>query len=83
MASALRTSAQLCHDVVNGIADGLEIGQVFVFDAKANTALTQFLFEGLNQLNKGQAVGIEIIGEGIAFVDGGGLGLDSGRTLGR
>jgi hypothetical protein len=31
---------------------------------------------GLDQLNKGQAVGIEVVGEGIAFVDGGGLGLE-------
>jgi len=72
----LRTSAQLRHDVIDGVAHGLQIGEIFVLDAESDAALAQFFFKGFNQFNQRKAVGVEVVGEGITLVNGSRLGLE-------
>ena len=43
---------------------------------KPTRALADLLLEGLDQLDQGQGVGVEVVGEGVALVDGGGLDLE-------
>ena len=55
-------------DVVDGVADRLQVLQVLVLDAEADGALGQLLLEGLDQLDEGERVGLQVVGERLAFV---------------
>ena len=64
-----RASAEAGDDVVDGVADRLEVLEVLVLDAEPDRALAELLLEGLDQLDQGQRVGVEVVGEGVALVD--------------
>ena len=72
-------SAQLGDHVVDRIANGAEVLEVFVFDPEARGALGELLFDRFDQLDQGERVSIEILCEGIAFVDLGRLDLQDLR----
>jgi hypothetical protein len=63
-------------DVVDGVPDGLQVGEVLVVDVKADGPLAQLLFERFNELDEGEGVGIEVVDERITFMDGGWLDLE-------
>src|SRR5689334_14060097 len=56
--------------VVDGITHRLEVLEVFVLDAKADRAFTDFLLDGLDELDEGERVGFEVVGERLTFGDG-------------
>ena len=77
-----RATAQLGDDVLDGVADGLEVLEVFVLDAEADAALADLFFEGLHELDERQAVGVEVVGEGVTLVDRRGFDLeDVGQAI--
>ena len=75
-------SAQLGDDVIDGVANGLEVFEVLILDAETDGAFADVLLEGLDEFDERERVGIEVVGEGITFVHGGGLDLeDVGETI--
>jgi hypothetical protein len=58
------------EDVIDGVAHRLDVLEVFVLDAEAHAALGQLLLEGLGELDEREGVGVEVVGERVAFVDG-------------
>ena len=50
-------------DVVDGVADGLQVAEVLVVDAEADGALAELLLERLDQLDERERVGVEVVGE--------------------
>ena len=56
---------QPADDVVDGVPHRLQVLEVLVVDAEADRALAQLLLEGLDQLDQGQGVGLEVVGEGM------------------
>jgi hypothetical protein len=64
------------EDVVDRVAHGLDVLEVFVLDPEADAALPELLFEGFGQLDEGERVGVEVIGERVALLDGGGFDLE-------
>src|SRR5690606_17363105 len=66
-------------DVVDSVADGLQVFQVLVVDAEVGPPLAQLLLEGLDQLDERQRVGFEVVGEAGALGDGGRLDLQDVR----
>ena len=52
------------HDIVDGVAHGAQVGEVFVVDGEADGALAELLLERLDQLDERERVGIEVVGEG-------------------
>src|ERR671911_1200491 len=67
------------EDVVDGVADGLDVFEVLVLDAEADAPLAQLFLQRLGQLDESQRVGIEVVGERVALVDGGRLDLEDVR----
>jgi hypothetical protein len=55
--------------VVNGVAYGLQIDKIFVFDAEPYRAFAQLFFEGFDQLDQGQRIGIKVVDQTLAFCD--------------
>ena len=49
--------------VVDGVPHGAKLFEVLVIDAESDRALAQLLFEGFHQLDQGQGVGVEVLGE--------------------
>src|SRR2546421_11418026 len=66
---------ELGDHVVDRVAHGLEILQVLVLDPKADRPLPQLLLQALDQLDQGQRVGVEVLGERRSLADGGGIDL--------
>src|SRR5438270_8943501 len=66
---------ELGDHVVDGVTDGLEILQVLVLDPEPHRPLPQLLLETLDQLDEGERVGVEVLGERGALADGGGVDL--------
>ena len=60
---------ELGDDVVDGVADRLQVLEVLVVDAEADRALAELLLEGLDQLDQGERVGVEVVGERGALGD--------------
>ena len=54
-ASSSSTGAQSVHDVVDRVAHGLQVAEVFVVDAEADGALAELLLERLDQLDRARA----------------------------
>src|ERR671910_282116 len=80
--SAIFVASKSREDVVDGVTHRLDVLEVFVLDAEADAALPQVLLERFRQLDQSQRVGIEVVGERVSFVDGGGLDLeDVGQTV--
>src|SRR5512132_1854044 len=80
--SGMMRASEPGEDVVDRVPHGLDVLEVFVLDAEAHTALAQLLLEGLGQLDQGQRVGLEVIGERVTLVDRGGLDLqDVGQPV--
>ena len=52
-------------DVVDGVAHRLQVLEVLVVDAEADGALAELLLQRLHQLDEGQAVGLEVVGEAL------------------
>ena len=67
----IRRSAlsQTAVDVVHGVAHGLQVLEILVVEVEPDRALAQLLLERLDQLDQGERVGLEVVGEGIALVD--------------
>ena len=51
------------HDVVDRVADRVQVAEVLVVDAEADGALAQLLLERLDQLDQRERVGVEVVGE--------------------
>src|SRR5262245_5845635 len=64
------------EDVVHRVAHCLDVLEVFVLDAEPHAPFAQLLLERLGQLDEGQRIGVEVVGEGIAFLDGRRLDLE-------
>src|SRR5207237_7495044 len=71
-----RPLVQSADYVVDRVAHGLEVLEVLVVDAEADAALAQLLLDRLHQLDQGEGVGVEVVGEGRALGDGGRLDLE-------
>ena len=56
--------AQLCHHVVDRVANSLQVLEILVVDAKSDRSLGQLLLERLHQLDEGQGVGTQVVAEG-------------------
>ena len=67
--SVIRTPRRPC-DVVDGVAHRLQVLEVLVVDAEPDGALAELLLERLDQLDQGERVGVEVVGERVALVDG-------------
>src|ERR1019366_56388 len=68
--------------VVDGVADRPQLLQVLVVDPKADRALAELLLQALDQLDQGQGVGIQVLGERGRLADGGRFDLqDVGQEL--
>src|SRR5687767_13767877 len=69
-------------DVIDGVADRLQVLEVLVLDPEADGSLAQLLLDGLDQLDQGQGVGLEVIGERLALGDPCGIDLqDVGQAV--
>src|SRR5918993_4508450 len=69
-------------DVVDGITDRPEVFEVLVLDAEAAGSLRQLLLDGLDQLDQREGVGLEVVSEGRALADAGGIDLqDVGQPV--
>src|SRR5258708_6786712 len=66
---------ELGDHVVDGVTDGLEILQVLVLDPEPDRPLPQLLLEALDQLDEGQRIGVEVLGERGPLADGAGIDL--------
>ena len=64
-----QAGAQLCHHVVDRVANRLQVLEVLVVDAKSDGPLGQLLLERLHQLDEGQGVGAQVVAEGRPFRD--------------
>src|SRR4029450_4158370 len=64
------------EDVVHGVTHCLDVLEVFVLDAEPHAPFAQLLLERLGQLDEGQRIGVEVVGEGVSFVDGRRLDLE-------
>src|SRR5436305_810653 len=49
------------HDVVDGVAHGLQVGEILVIDVKTDRAFTQLFLQGLHQFDEGERVGVEVV----------------------
>src|SRR5688572_840365 len=63
-------------DVVDGVAHGLQVLEVFVLDAEPDGALAHLLLDRLDQLDECEGVGLEVIDERLALGDLAGLDLE-------
>src|SRR3954471_22064024 len=63
------SGADAAEDVVDGIAHRLQVLEVLVVDAEPHGALTDLLLERLDQLDEGERVGFEVVGERVTLVD--------------
>ena len=63
---------QPADDVVDGVADRLQVLEVLVVDAEPDGALAELLLERFDELDQREGVGIEVVGEALALgmVDG-------------
>src|SRR5579884_3943698 len=68
--------SELGNHVVDRVADGLQVLEVLVLDAEADRPLAELLFEGLDQLDEGQGVGVEVLAKGGRLGDGVRLDLE-------
>src|SRR5829696_1057119 len=69
-------------DVVDGITDRPEVLEVLVLDAEAAGPLRQLLFDGLDQLDQREGVGLQVVGERRPLGDAGGIDLqDVGQPV--
>src|SRR5271154_3426577 len=75
------TRLELGVDVVNCVPDRAQVLEVLVIDAEPHRAFAQLLFQGLDQLNQGQRVGIEVLREGSALGDRRRVRLEDVRQL--
>ncbi len=57
----LRTRAEPSDDVVDRVADRMEIGEVFVVERETDGALPELFLECLHQLDERERVGVEIV----------------------
>src|SRR5262249_25612540 len=74
--------AELSHDVVHGVADRLQVFEIFVLDAEADRSFTELLLERFDQLDERQRIGFEVVGERVALVDARGFDLeDVGQAI--
>src|SRR5437764_10588710 len=55
--------AEAGDHVIDGVANSLQVFEVLVVDAEADRAFAQLLLQGLHQLDQGERVGVEILGE--------------------
>ena len=73
---------ELGVDVVNCVPDRAQVLEVLVVDAETDRALPQLLFQGFDQLDQGQGVGVEVLDEGGALGDRRRVGLqDVGQLV--
>src|ERR1700729_4095191 len=63
------TRLELGVGVVNCIPDRAQVLEVLVVDAETHRSFAQLLFQGFDQLNQGQRVGVEVLHEGSALGD--------------
>src|ERR1700733_7108945 len=68
-------------DVVNCVPDRAQVLEVLVIDAEAHRSFAQLLFQGFDQLNQGQRIGIEVLHEGSALGDRRRVRLEDVRQL--
>src|SRR5213082_729794 len=68
-------SLELGDYVVDGVTNGLELLQVLVLDPEADRPLPQLLLQTLDQLDQGERVGVEVLGERRSLADGAGIDL--------
>ena len=66
-------------DVVHGVAHGLQVFEVLVFDTKSVHTVTERFFERLDEFDQRERVGFKVIGEGLAFADCVGFDLENVR----
>ena len=69
-ARADQPASSLAYDVVDGVAHRAQVLEVLVIDAEAHRPLAQLLLQRLHQLDQGQGVGVEVLGEGGPLGDG-------------
>ena len=55
--------------VVDGVADGLQVFEVFVLDPESDGAVAEFFLERLDELDQRQRVGLEVVAERLALAD--------------
>ena len=63
-------------DVVDGVADGLQIFEILVLDPEAGDAAAELLLERLDQLDQRQRVGVEVVDERLPLGDPARLDLE-------
>src|SRR5688572_9057724 len=68
-ASAWSCSGKSGADVVDGVAHGLQVLEVFVLDPEADGALAHLLFDGLDELDECEGICLEVVDERLAFGD--------------
>jgi hypothetical protein len=61
--------------VVDRVADGLEVFEVLVIDPEVGDPARERLLEGLDEFNQGKGVSFEVVDEGLALTDSGGIDL--------
>ena len=69
-----------CH-VVDRVSHGPQIFEVVVVDPEPCHAVSQLPFDGLDELDERQRVGVQVVGERRGLVDGGGVDLEDLRQL--
>src|SRR4051794_1749728 len=62
--------------VVDGVPHRLEVLEVLVLDPKADRAFTDFLLDGFDELDEGEGVGFEVVGERLPLGDGARVDLE-------
>src|SRR2546430_637599 len=68
---------ELGDDVVDGVANRLQVLEVLVVDAEPHGALAELLLQRLDELDEGERVGGEVLSERGALGDGGGVDLEN------
>lgn len=56
--------------VVDRVADGFQILEVLIVDAKVRDPVREGFLEGLNEFDQGEGVGFEVVNERLTLADG-------------
>src|SRR3954447_20283343 len=76
-----RGRSQPRDHVVHRVAHRLQVAEVLVVDGEADGALAQIILERLDQLDEGELVGVEVVGEGRVLGDGVVVDLENLREV--
>ena len=76
MVTARSACRRALVDVVDGVADRLEVLEVLVIDAEVVDAVAELFLEGLDEFDQRQRVGVVVVDERLALGDGRRLDLE-------